>query len=440
MAALQPESALVILTRALFVAPRSARLHFERGALLELLGDVGAAAASFALAQECTKDDEYMLGRRARDREADVRYTEGVRLLKEGDAEGAARWLEAACELKPEAAGMAIHKAAAYLALGAQEAALVVLTQIVDKVESEGSGSETKLAALAMRATLLHNMRRLREAHLDVIRLLRLSPRHRIGLALSRQWDTLQATYRVEAAHKQLNGEMEEAATSLARARELAPDDPALILRECSLARQQGEHETALALLDSLAQSSKMTAVQRKTRETYYALVHNDLGVAAYLTGDHLAAIRAFNNAIKTAPATAAFYINRGDARRDSGKLELAIADYHSAHELLAGLRDTSSTEQKHQLDLRLSVCHDQLGSTEFVRGNYEHAVLEFSQAIKLAPVADYYVHRARAFIQSHDLARLRDDLRAALALDPEHREGVELFARYFPHADALRE
>lgn len=422
-----PEPALTSLTRLLIVNPKSPTLHLHRGYLLLALGDATSAFASFSLALSSSPPSTPSHAA-ALSAASTLAYGEGVRLLPSSPS-SAWSWLSSAHSLDPRHPGILAHAASALSAQNRHDAAL----ELVSDYLSRSPDPDQRVIALSVRALLLQAVARAHDAHSDVIALLKIDPGNTLGLRLSAQWDALQASYRVDAAHYALAGRLGEAKAALGRARELAPDDPKLVVSLARVAREEGKGETALGLLDKMGREEELG----KEGVMLAALVYNDRGYDAYAEGKLVDAVRAFNKAIRLVgdEIVPVFHINRGDAHRERGMIELALADYHTAGEVLETDPAPDAEGILEMLALRLSICHDVLGSTEFTRTNYTHAVLEFTEAISHAPhVPEYYIHRARAHLALKDLERVRDDLLAALALDPQHAEGVRLFSRFFPN------
>jgi tetratricopeptide (TPR) repeat protein len=119
----------------------------------------------------------------------------------------------------------------------------------------------------------------------------------------------------------------------------------------------------------------------------------------------------------------ARFFVNRGDCYRILDRLPLALADYHSAHELIPTCWDVIT---------RLSLVRHSFGIQLFNQGKFLEAEVEFSAAIKHNPkVATYYAHRGNALYYQMSFAYAYKDYIKALELDPNMTEVKARLAQF---------
>jgi tetratricopeptide (TPR) repeat protein len=101
---------------------------------------------------------------------------------------------------------------------------------------------------------------------------------------------------------------------------------------------------------------------------------------------------------VRLDPQSASLYLDRAAIYLAKGYLDQAIADYDKAIER----------------DPKLAVAHNNRGLAFSAKG-------ELDKAVRLDPkFADAFFNRANSFREKHDLERARQDLQAALRLDPQ--------------------
>lgn len=125
------------------------------------------------------------------------------------------------------------------------------------------------------------------------------------------------------------------------------------------------------------------------------------------------------------------FYLNRGDCLRALGDVDAALKDFEKAAALLA-----SDTKALWAIQSRIALVHNERGTQLYNHAAARNAAVEFSRAIECNPkVASFYVNRAQATLdlQRYDLAR--DDVLAALKLDPKNERALHMLANLSPGA-----
>ena len=168
------------------------------------------------------------------------------------------------------------------------------------------------------------------------------------------------------------------------------------------------------------------------------APVHNNQGEALRNKGEYDKAIAEYNDALKLDPNSAAAYNNRGLSWNAKGQYEKAIADFNQAIKLnptiaVAYNNRGLSTYQKGEydkaiadfnqalkLDPKLAVAYFNRGESWGDQGEYDKAIADFNQAIRLEPNdADAYNNRGVAWDTKREYDKAIADYSQALMLDP---------------------
>ena len=136
-----------------------------------------------------------------------------------------------------------------------------------------------------------------------------------------------------------------------------------------------------------------------------------------------------FDRAIADDDSMGALFLNRGDCHRALGDVDAALADFEKAAELF-------STDAKAQwaIQSRIAIVHNERGMQLFNHAAARHAAIEFSRAIECNPrVSHFYVNRAQATLelQRYDLAK--DDVLAALKLNPNDERAQRMLHSLAP-------
>ena len=100
---------------------------------------------------------------------------------------------------------------------------------------------------------------------------------------------------------------------------------------------------------------------------------------------------------------------------RPTADVDAALVDFEKAATLCVG-----DAKAQWAIQSRIAIVHNERGAQLFNHAAARHAAVEFSRAIECNPrVPHFYVNRAQATLelQRYDLAR--DDLLAALKLNP---------------------
>jgi len=132
---------------------------------------------------------------------------------------------------------------------------------------------------------------------------------------------------------------------------------------------------------------------------------YDNRGNAKKNKGDFDGAIADYNRAIELNPQDAGAYNNRGIAKKNKGDLDGAIADFNRAIEL----------------NPRLSEAYNNRGNAKKNKGDLDGAIADYNRAIELNPQdADAYSNRGNAYYYQGNFAHAGADLAHAYELDPD--------------------
>jgi tetratricopeptide (TPR) repeat protein len=277
-------------------------------------------------------------------------------------------------------------------------------------------------------------------------------------------WGQAEKAYQDASAYL-LQRNYDQAIELLSSALELNPGDVKVLVLRASALRQKGSYEAAL---EDLAEASEIYCYNQnqqlpdhglagngggggggggdneQTNGAYEHpeitrqrnLTHNDMAVHLCENKQYLMAITLFNKVIAAEMQSARvyegtvvdarFYVNRGDCYRSLGKLVPALADYHSAYEIVPKDWDVNT---------RLSLVRHAFGVKLFNEGRFQEAEIEFTTAISHNPkVSLYYTHRGNAMFHQlkYDLAH--EDYAKALEIDPDNVDLRYRIAQFQPN------
>jgi tetratricopeptide (TPR) repeat protein len=278
-------------------------------------------------------------------------------------------------------------------------------------------------------------------------------------------WGQAEKAYQDASAYL-LQRNYDQAIELLSSALELNPGDVKVLVLRASALRQKGSYEAAL---EDLAEASEIYCYNQNQQLPDHGLVegggggggggsgnneptngayehpeitrqrnltHNDMAVHLCENKQYLMAITLFNKVIAAEMQSARvydgtvvdarFYVNRGDCYRSLGKLVPALADYHSAFEIVPKDWDVNT---------RLSLVRHAFGVKLFNEGRFQEAEIEFTTAISHNPkVSLYYTHRGNAMFHQlkYDLAH--EDYAMALEIDPDNDDLRYRIAQFQPN------
>lgn len=134
-------------------------------------------------------------------------------------------------------------------------------------------------------------------------------------------------------------------------------------------------------------------------------------------------AIAGYTKAIQLDPGNAKYYLDRGNGYdiksfRDKGSLDLAIADYAKAIDLVAAAK--SSFGLPMPPEQLTALLYDYRGVDYYHKGNFDQAIADFSKAIEIYPSLSYpYIHRGVAYRDHGDLDQAIADFTKDITLEP---------------------
>lgn len=403
------ERAISLFSKSIFLSSSSDAL-IKRGDAYLLSGDFRSALVNYRAGFSVAKPPSFLLRK-----VACVCDVYGQICLEARDFPGALSHFSEAVELDRTAALYCAHLALARAAVGDYARAIYALDQAIaiDAIFVDG---------YVMRGRLYSKLGRSEEAMRDIDMALRIVPNHEGALAYRRMMAVKAQTCTSLATGHLLSGENDAALSEINVALSLTPGDPMLLVKRAVVHRQMGEFDlSAQDLMDAVeAAGGVLPAAQHQ-----FSLTLNEIAVGLIERGEFEEALLHLNKAVAGNPSIAELYMNRGDAFRLLGKLELARANYNKALEL-----KPSSSETK----VKLSLIHAEQGRVLFNQAMYEQARYEFSLAIENHPVSSYHELRAEALIMCEDHAGALRDLVTAITLNGGNHSAVDKLVAMCPH------
>lgn len=440
------EEALFEFTKAIFLDPNEPAYYKGRADTYLFMCDFKSAATNYRKAVMLAPDDH-----KARTVLASILDALGHRRLESKQYQAAISVLSEAITLDGFHANFYLHRALAYIAMQQWSSALHDADCSV-RVDS------TNCDAFILRAKLHWKVGNRKEGNEDFKRAHKLNPQHiEVKKFEQKMWDLAEQAYQT-ASSCLLRNNFSKAIDLLSNALELNPGDVKVLVLRASAFRQQGSFQQALEDLEEAREiycfSQERDQPKRDqpgaednskdndgifehpeiTRQRNLTL--NDMAVDKFQKKQYQEAITLFNKVIVAetqsarmydgAVIDARFFVNRGDCYRILNRLPLALADYHSANELLPTSWDVIT---------RLSLVRHSFGIQLFNQGKFLEAEVEFSAAIKHNPkVAAYYAHRGNALYYQMSFAHAYKDYIKALELDPSNAEVRARLAQFKPN------
>jgi tetratricopeptide (TPR) repeat protein len=157
--------------------------------------------------------------------------------------------------------------------------------------------------------------------------------------------------------------------------------------------------------------------------------------------GDYSHALADANQAIKLEPNLAVSYNNRGLISMATGNYDQAIADFSQTLKLLPDVKDSDhvirqngsqlgtfnpSNREVPTVNLLFTELSDypvylNRGGAYLSKGDYDHALADFNQAIKLQPDGVFaYVNRVAVYFAKQDFDRALADINQVIKLQPD--------------------
>ena len=342
-----------------------------------------------------------------------------VSLVEDGAHADAAPLLTEALELDPSVRAVWLHRALTRTGLEQYEEALADLDECL-RID----GSDADVHFLRAKLSLLNGS--LEGARRAIDTAMRLRPDHPEASELQRTMSECADVYTDEATKLVLLGSPADAVSNLTYAISLRPDDAELFMRRGAARRQQGGLLEAARDLEAAIRKAggKYPAAQR-----LLVLTFNDLGVRLASKRQYADALGWLHRAAALDQKLGPVFLNRGDCHRALGDVDAALADFETAAELF-------STDPKAQwaIQSRIAIVHNERGMQLFNHAAARQAAIEFSRAIECNPrVAHFYINRAQATLelQRYDLAK--DDVLAALKLNPNDERAQRMLHSLAP-------
>jgi tetratricopeptide (TPR) repeat protein len=183
------------------------------------------------------------------------------------------------------------------------------------------------------------------------------------------------------------------------------------------------------------------TKVIERQRNSGFA--YNNRGNAWREKGDLDRAIADFDQAIRVQPKSALAYNYRGIARKEKGEFDRAITDYDQAIRLdpkyanplnnrgvawkFKGDLDRAIADygEAIRLDPKYVLAYDNRGDAWVAKGDFQRAIADFSEAIRIDPgFTRAYTNRGSTYEKLGDVAAARVDFNAAIAKPPSGVNG----------------
>ena len=342
-----------------------------------------------------------------------------VTLVEDGAHAEAAPLLTEAIGIDPNLRALYLHRALARTGLEQYDDALADLSICIEMDNSDADIHFLR-AKLSLLAGSLEGARRAAD------KCLQLRPDHEEAAELQRTMSECADVYTDEATKLILLGSPADAVSNLTHAMSLRPDDADLLMRRGMARRQQGQLLEAARDLEGAIRKAggKYPQCQR-----LLVLTFNDLGVRLAGKKKYADALGWLHRAISLEGGVGEFYLNRGDCHRALGEIDAALSDFERAAELFTG-----DAKQQWAIQSRIAIVHNERGAQLYNHAAARHAAVEFSRAIECNPrVPAFYVNRAQATLelQRYDLAR--DDLLAALKLNPSDEKAQRMLRTLGP-------
>jgi len=439
------EDALFEFTKSIFLNPDEPAYYKARADTYLYMCDFKSAASNYRKAVMLAPDDH-----KARRVLAGILDALGHRRLESKQYHAAISMLSEAITLDGFRANFYLHRALAYIALKQWASALHDADCSV-RVDS------THCDAFILRAKLHWKVGNQKEGNEDFKRAHKLNPNHiEVKKFEQKMWDQAEQAYQAASSFL-LRNDFDKAIELLSNALELNPGDVKVLVLRASAFRHKSQFQQALEDLEEAreiycySQDPMRKIAQQPDQPEEGVFEHpeitrqrnltlNDMAVEKFQHKLYQEAITLFNKVIVAetqsarmydgAVIDARFFVNRGDCYRmiysetqDTDRLSLALADYHSAHELLPTSWDVIT---------RLSLVRHAFGIKLFNEGKFLEAEVEFTAAIKHNPkVATYYAHRGNALYYQMNLSQAHKDYLKALELDPNNADVKARLSQY---------
>lgn len=409
------QSAIANLRKAHRIHAANAETALRNLASLQESGEPPVAGASASGETSAAAEAQLAI------RLAQVLDLRAVSLIEDGAHSEAAALLTEAIELDGSQRALWLHRALARTGLEQFDVALEDL-KCCAAMDATDADVQFLRAKLSLLAGDLEGAHRAAQAALEA------SPGHAEALELGQTMADCAEVYKDEATNLILLGSPADAVSNLTHAMALRPNDPSLLMRRGAARRQQGALVEATRDMEA---AIRQAGGKYAECERLLVLTFNDLGVKLGAQRRYADALGWLDRAIAFDPTLAACYLNRGDCYRAIGDVNAALADFEKAAELYSG-----DTKAQWGIQSRIALVHNERGAQLFNHAAARHAAVEFSRAIECNPrVSHFYINRARATLELERYDLARDDVLAALRLDPHDESAHQMLASLSPGA-----
>lgn len=166
--------------------------------------------------------------------------------------------------------------------------------------------------------------------------------------------------------------------------------------------------------------------------------LYNYLGLAESKLGNHTVALTCFDSAIRLNPREPDYFVHRGLTRQEAGDATGARSDYEAAlrldpnhalayYNLSTLVRSMGGKESEQMLDEAITnnpslpYAWMERGYYRLERGDYQGALQDYDQAVKLAPKeAESWLNRGIAKEKLQDFPGAYQDFTTAISLTPQ--------------------
>lgn len=185
--------------------------------------------------------------------------------------------------------------------------------------------------------------------------------------------------------------ELKEALDKITLATQTDPDHPRAYYYRGQILTELNNYK------DAKADFSRVTSTVKDDHRLW-----NFLGATQTHTGDNIAAVESYTNAINLEPGIALYYYNRGSSFGQLGNLAEALNDFDKAIEL--GLTNSAIFNNR--------------ANTRYMMGDYSGAISDFTRSMELDPNSSApYANRGIAYLYTGDTVKACADWQRALQM-----------------------
>jgi tetratricopeptide (TPR) repeat protein len=417
--ATDPQSAILLLNRAVSLKPSIAQYYVARAEMFIHLCDFHSSILNLKKAQSLDPRNSFILNKLAF-----VHYFYGQVLFDQCLYADALDFFHTAARMKPDSVGYSIRSVTCLAALGRHGSCL-------DLVNRRLQLNEDNPDLYLMRAKLQQMFGNTTHAFCDITSSLKLDPNHPEAQKMMADFEEKAEVLKDAAVQQSLLGNLKEAVQKMTSAIQMNPTVASYHTLRGAVHRRMSNFEAAtddfLVSLDKCGDVGGTIVDLQTSREASRQLVltYNDFAVECFTKRFYNEAVVLLNKAIKAEKEEKGLFINRGDCFYCMHELHYSLADYAQALELDPDGMDVHS---------RVSVIHCELGIDKFEQQHYKDATEHFTSSIEHNPcISRYYVCRAHSRYLTNDVIGAQEDVVLALLLEPGNDEASLLLQRLFP-------